>query len=69
MLESRLTHGAAWLALLSASLLGGCSSQPPRQQEDLCLIFAEKPAWHAAAENVSKRWGTPAFWPMAVVHH
>ncbi|MDO9322528.1 MAG: hypothetical protein Q7U01_12960 [Pseudomonas sp.] len=68
MLESGLARGAAWLALLSASLLGGCSSQPPKQQEDLCLIFAEKPEWHTVAEDVSKRWGTPAFVPMAMMY-
>jgi hypothetical protein len=59
---------AAWLALLSASWLAGCSTQPPRQQEDICLIFAEKPAWHDAAEEVTKRWGTPAFVPMAMMY-
>jgi hypothetical protein len=68
VLNCASARSATWLALLSVSLLAGCSSQPPRQQEDLCLIFAEKPAWHEAAEAVSKRWGTPAFVPMAMMY-
>jgi hypothetical protein len=59
---------AAWL-MLCGSLLAGCSSvAPPTQQEDICQIFAEKPEWQEAAEDVSKRWGLPVFVPMAMMY-
>jgi hypothetical protein len=67
--ERRSLPGTAWLTLLSAAVLVGCSNnRPPTQQEDVCLIFAEKPEWHDAAEDAAKRWGTPVFVPMAMMY-
>jgi hypothetical protein len=67
--ERRGLYRAACLMLLCGFWLVGCSSnRPPSQQENLCQIFAEKPDWQEAAEGVSKRWGTPAFVPMAMMY-
>lgn len=61
--------GVAALAL-SAAILGSCSSTPdgpPRAQDDICAIFAERPAWRDAAEKASLRWGTPVELKMAII--
>jgi hypothetical protein len=69
VLKSRQRLRAACLTLLCGCVLAGCSStRPPAQQEDVCLIFAEKPKWHDAAADASKRWGTPLFVPMAMMY-
>ena len=39
-------------------ILGGCSSTPPKNQSNLCAIFAEKKSWYKQAHKASKRWGT-----------
>ena len=54
--------------LLSLYLLGACSTRPPAQPEDLCQIFAEKTAWHQAAQGMTQRWGTPSFVTMAMMY-
>jgi hypothetical protein len=54
--------------LLSIYLLGACSTRPPAQPEDLCQIFAEKSAWHQAAQGMTQRWGTPSFVTMAMMY-
>jgi hypothetical protein len=69
VLKSRQRLRAAGLLLLCGCVLAGCSSnRPPTQQEDVCLIFAEKPEWHEASADASKRWGTPLFVPMAMMY-
>src|SRR4030095_5456775 len=39
------------LLLLLSLVLGGCASSPPRQPDNICEIFAEKHAWHRAAQK------------------
>ena len=66
VLESPLLCRAT--LLLSIYLLGACSTRPPAQPEDLCQIFAEKSAWHQAAQGMTQRWGTPSFVTMAMMY-
>ncbi|MEM9624400.1 MAG: hypothetical protein AAF993_22360 [Pseudomonadota bacterium] len=49
-------------------LLSACSSNPPRQPDNVCAIFAEKRGWHKQARKAQKRWGTPVHIAMAFVH-
>lgn len=49
-------------------LLAGCAGGPPRNPDDLCAIFEEKPAWHDAAREASERWGAPVHIPMAILY-
>ncbi len=55
--------------LLVIVLLQGCASGPPRQVDDLCAVFAEKPAWHPAAHAAERRWGVPIPVTMAIIRH
>ena len=61
----------AGLALLALAL-GSCSSPPedlgpPRAQDDLCALFAERPGWREAAERAAARWDTPVELMMAII--
>jgi hypothetical protein len=55
------------LILLAGLLTGGCASAPPRNPDDLCAIFHEKPAWHEASVDAAERWGAPVSVPMAIM--
>ncbi|RMX02234.1 hypothetical protein D8I35_18615 [Corticibacter populi] len=58
-----------WLGLLLAACwLAGCTTAPPRNPDDLCSIFDEKPAWHTAALKVQREWGAPVHVPMAIMY-
>jgi hypothetical protein len=64
MLASLVCCGFA-LSLIS---LAGCSTTPPRNPEDICAIFREKPAWDEAAVTVQKKWGVPVQVPIAMLY-
>lgn len=63
---SRLLAASVLLALVLA--LPGCVSAPPKQPNQLCAIFEEKPGWHRAAHRMYKKWGIPVPVAMAFVH-
>ncbi|MEM1383445.1 MAG: transglycosylase SLT domain-containing protein [Pseudomonadota bacterium] len=55
---------------LLALCLGSCASgppDPPRVQDDVCAIFAERPDWYDAALSSSLRWGAPVDIVMAII--
>ncbi len=57
------------VALLTiAALLCACASSPPRDPDNLCRIFKERPKWQKAARKAQRRWGLPPEVAMAFVH-
>ena len=54
--------------LVASLVLGGCSTLPPEQAQNLCKIFEEKPDWYDAALDVRERWGVPLHIPMAIMY-
>ncbi|MEM6945019.1 MAG: transglycosylase SLT domain-containing protein, partial [Pseudomonadota bacterium] len=58
-------------AMVAAALaVGSCSSTPdgpPRSQDNVCLIFAERPGWREAVTASAARWGAPAHVQMAII--
>jgi hypothetical protein len=57
-------------AMLVALVVGSCSSsptRPPSAQNDICSIFAERPAWRAAINQSAIRWGAPIEIQMAII--
>lgn len=56
------------LVALAGAALGGCTTQPPSNTEDLCKIFKERPHWYRAAVAAEKRWKMPTPVMMAVMH-
>lgn len=62
--------GAAGAILLVGvvSLFQACRMLPPRQVDDLCAIFAERPEWREATRRSFARWGVPEPIQVAFVH-
>jgi hypothetical protein len=59
------------LSLIVTSLvLSGCSSTPPPKAtyDNLCSIYAHDSEWKYAARKAYKKWGTPPYVTMALVH-
>ena len=52
-----------WVLVLTA-----CAGNPPANPDDLCEIFAEKPAWYKAALKADKRWQLPVPVGMAFIY-
>jgi hypothetical protein len=57
----RIALGAALVAL------AGCAGAPPRDVDNACGIFAEKPDWWEAVRETEARWGTPAQVQLAIL--
>lgn len=58
------------LLLLAVLAVGSCAttpSGPPRAQNDICGIFAERPEWRDAVQAASLRWGAPIEVQMAIM--
>ena len=54
--------------LLAVLAFAACTSAPPRQPDDICRIFEEKPSWYRAAAATQRDWGLPIPVGMAFVH-
>lgn len=66
MLSARLIR-LVLLTVLAVSL-SACVSTPPRNIDNVCDIFSQKPAWYKAAKKSSERWGGPIQMPMAIMY-
>ncbi|AGA89468.1 hypothetical protein Thimo_0627 [Thioflavicoccus mobilis 8321] len=57
------------LVIVCGFLVAGCASapKPPRQPDDACAIFTEKPEWRKAARRAERRWGTPMQVQLAII--
>ena len=55
-------------AALALTIVAGCSSAPPRQPDDLCAVFEERPGWYHDARAAEQSWGIPIHVAMAFVH-
>lgn len=42
-------------------------SDPPRSQDDLCAIFAERPDWYEAMQASALKWNAPIDVQMAII--
>lgn len=67
MTSLRRLLSAASASLFVAVFVVGCVSSPPRQSEDLCELFDDRPRWFKAAARVEKRWRVPIEIQMAFV--
>lgn len=54
-------------ALLLLGGLGGCATNPPHQQHNLCEIFNQHPNWYDFAKISEEKWGVPIHILMAFV--
>lgn len=61
-----LAYGILALGLLA--LFQACATLPPRDVDDLCAIFAERPEWREATRRSFARWGVPEPIQVAFLH-
>jgi len=65
-----MTRPGLILPALIALALGSCSSTPdgpPRAQDDICAIYAERPGWQAAVDDAARKWNVPPELIMAII--
>lgn len=56
------------LGLLGAlALLAGCSTAPPKDQNNLCNIYRQYPDWYEDSLDMEKAYGTPMNVAMAII--
>lgn len=62
--------GFMQLTLLIVCLLSltACSTNPPKNPDNLCQVFAEKDDWYEAAQSAENRWGVPISVQMAIIY-
>ncbi len=48
-------------------VLASCATPPPRDHNDICLIFEQNEDWYEDAKDMKARWGTPMSLAMAIV--
>jgi len=60
-------HKISLLGLLLL-LLGGCTTSPPGNVNDICAIFGEKSGWYDDAADARDEWGSPIPVMMAMMH-
>src|SRR6056297_1941482 len=58
--------GAA-LGLAALALAGCASDAPPRDVENACAIFDERPHWRRAVAASEAKWGAPAHVQLAII--
>ena len=46
-------------ALLLVLVIQSCMATPPKNPDNICLIFEEKKSWYKAAMRSEKRWKIP----------
>lgn len=49
-------------------LMEGCSTYRPTSVDNVCAIFRGETDWYEAARDANKRWGTPIWVMMAIMH-
>lgn len=53
--------------LAALALLAGCSTAPPRDQNNLCNIYREYPDWYEDSLDMQDAYGTPMNVAMAII--
>ncbi|HIE65019.1 MAG: transglycosylase SLT domain-containing protein [Nitrospira sp.] len=46
----------------------GCATYRPTNVDNICAIFRGETNWYEAARDANKRWGTPIWIMMAIMH-
>lgn len=56
-----------FIALISVLFIAGCATSPPRNVENACYIFNEKPDWYKASMAAEEKWGLPMQVQLAIM--
>jgi hypothetical protein len=61
-------HLKVSLIFLLGLTLQSCMATPPKNPDNICLIFEEKKSWYKAAMKSEKRWKIPPYVLMSFVY-
>ncbi|WP_417660758.1 hypothetical protein [Pseudomonas sp.] len=64
---NRLIQGRVAGLLVALALLAGCSTAPPKDQNNLCNIYREYPDWYEDSLDMQDAYGTPMNVAMAII--
>ena len=56
------------LASMLLLMLVSCASSPPQNTTNICSMFEERRSWYKAAVKSERRWKTPVYVSMAIIH-
>lgn len=56
------------LLLAMIFVVGGCTTSPPSDVNNICSIFEEKDDWYEDAADSREEWGSPISVMMAIMH-
>lgn len=54
--------------LLFPIFLSACATAPPKEPDDICKIFKEKPDWYDDAKDAQDKWGSPKHVLMSMMY-
>jgi hypothetical protein len=55
-------------SLLLGVMLVGCATSPPKNLDNICSIFEEKPDWYREAKDSYRKWKVPIPIMMAIIY-
>lgn len=55
------------LLIIILVLLSACATTPPKNPQNICLIFREKDDWYQASLAAARRWGVPIAVQMSII--
>ncbi len=58
----------ATIIILLSVFISACVTSPPRQVNNICSIFDQRPSWYKAAKKSQERWGSSIPLMMAFMH-
>ncbi|ARU86507.1 hypothetical protein [Pseudomonas sp. M30-35] len=64
---NRVIQGRVAGLLVALALLAGCSTAPPKDQNNLCNIYREYPDWYEDSLDMQDAYGTPMNVAMAII--
>jgi len=56
------------LLIFALLLLSSCAELPPKNADNICAIFQEKPDWYEDTQQAAQRWGVAVPTLMAIMH-
>jgi hypothetical protein len=56
-----------FFSVVLLGLFAGCATSPPKQVDDACRIFEEKPDWYEPTRDSEKKWGVPIQVQLAII--
>lgn len=57
-----------FIGLVLFFLLAGCSATQPKNANNVCAIFEEKPDWYEYADDAREKWGAPIHVTMSIMY-